>query len=547
MSEKKPDNEDVGPGSKLIEATSHPFQKIFDEIEDYAIILLNTEGNIINWSKGAEKLKQYKDYEVIGQNFQVFFLAEDRDNELPQRLLDLAASQGRAVDEGWRVRKDQTRFWGNSTLTALHGDQGEIIGFSHITRHVTDQNGAEDELRTSTRELQVKNEALKKSEERYHRMIAEVEDYAIILLSPEGNIENWNAGAEKIKGYTANEIIGRNFSLFYTPEDSQKGLPQTLLAEAQSKGKAIHEGWRVRKDGSRFWGSIVITAVHATDGSIIGFSKVTRDLSERKEAEETMHQYLLELESKNVELEQFAYVASHDLQEPLRKIKTFSDLIDKDKKNEANISKYLAKINASASRMTLLIRSVLNYSRITRSEEEKVETDLTTILEDIISDFELLLAEKNGRIEYEPLPSIMAVPLQMNQLFSNIIGNALKYNYNPPFIKVTSTVVSSDEVINRPLILPDGDYLQLKFSDNGIGFEQHYENLIFSMFQRLHSKEEFSGTGIGLALCKRIMDIHFGHITVRSQPNVGSDFYVYFPNKQPLSSKHSIPHLPGFW
>jgi len=289
------------------------YKKMIEEIQDYAIILMDKEGIIQNWNKGAEKIKQYSEAEIVGKHFSTFYLKEDLDINLPQRLIDEAKNNGRAIQEGWRKRKDGTRFWGSITITALHDDNNSVIGFCKVTRDLSEKKQTEEKLRAS--------------EERYHQMIAEVQDYAIILLNTEGIIENWNAGAESIKGYTAGEAVGKKFSMFYTEEDRKNNLPDKLLNQARTTGKAVQEGWRVRKDGTRFWGTIVITALHNKEGTLIGFSKVTRDRTEQKMADDKLLEYTAELEKQNSELEQFAYVASHDLQEPLRKIQTFADMI----------------------------------------------------------------------------------------------------------------------------------------------------------------------------------------------------------------------------
>lgn len=503
------------------------YHKMIEEVQDCAIILLNTRGIIQNWNKGAEKIKQYKESEAVGMHFQMFYLPDDRAVNLPEKLLKEAAVFGRAFHEGWRLRKDQTRFWGSITLTALHNDTGEVIGFSKLTRDLTERKIAEDQLKNFMQELKSSNEALRKSEERYHKMIAEVEDYAIILLNEEGNILNWNVGAEKIKGYRSEEIIGKNFRLFYLPEDQKNKVPEMLIQQALEQGKALHEGWRVRKDGSTFWGSIVITALHSEDGSVIGFSKVTRDLTERKYSEDKALEYLIKLEAQNKKLEQFAYVASHDLQEPLRKIRIFTEVIEKNFHNEELVKKYFEKINASAKRMSELIVSILNYSRLSNMED-MVETDLNLILADVLVDFELLIEENGATILGDPLPMIKAIPAQINQLFTNIIGNALKFTHNQPIIKISSTIIAQDHISNPPT--PHAKrYLEILFSDNGIGFEQQYEDQIFSLFQRLHGKQEYSGTGIGLALCKRIMENHYGSIRATGELGKGANFYVYFP------------------
>ena len=421
------------------------YHKMIDEVEDYAIIFLSREGIIQNWNKGAEKIKGYTESEIVGKHFKIFYLAADRATDLPLKLLKEATDTGKACHEGWRLRKDGTKFWGSITLTALHAENGEVIGYSKVTRDLTEKKALDDQAKLVTEELRLSNEALRASEERYHKMIEEVQDYAIILLNEHGDIQNWNKGAEKIKGYSAEEIIGKNFRMFYLPADQENRLPEQLIATAIAEGRATHEGLRVRKDGSTFWGSIVITALHKKDGTIMGFSKVTRDLTEKKQAEIKLQEYLRELEIQNKELEQFAYVASHDLQEPLRKIRTFTDVVERNLENEELVRKYFEKINSSAKRMSDQIKSILDYSRLSLVEEFK-EVDLNLVLSDICIDFELLIQEKKAVIESELLPTIKAIPLQVNQLFVNLVGNALKFSVNEPLIKVSSTIRTHEEM-----------------------------------------------------------------------------------------------------
>lgn len=505
------------------------YHKMIDEIQDYAIIMLDKDGIIQNWNKGAEKIKQYKEREVVGRPFQIFYLPQDRVVGLPERLLKEASYTGRATNEGWRLRKDQTRFWASVTITAIHGDNNELIGFTKVTRDLTEKKIADDELKKLTDELRASNEALKKNEERYQRMFQEVEDYAIIMLDENGIIQNWNRGAEKIKLYKEHEIIGKHFSAFYLPHDRESGLPERLMEQARRTGKAAHEGWRVRRDGTTFWGNITITALHDTNGNVIGFSKMTRDLTERKAAEDRLWAYAQELETQNKELERFAFVASHDLQEPLRKIRTFADLIQYNFDNRENIEMYLNKINSSALRMSDLIRSILNYSKLAHKKEDPVPTDLNMVLKNIESDFELIIREKNAKIISDELAVINGIPVQLSQLFANLISNALKFSLENPVIRITSRTVPAAELPTHPDRPTHLDYVEVSFADNGIGFEQKYDKKIFTMFQRLHNSSKFAGTGIGLALCQRIMENHQGFITVKSEPGKGSTFNAYFP------------------
>ena len=374
------------------------------------------------------------------------------------------------------------------------------------------------------------NIALELSEQRYYKMTEEVQDYAIILLDKDGTILNWNKGAENIKGYKDEEIIGKNFSVFYLEDDRKNELPEALIQQAEREGRAMHEGWRKRKDGSKFWGSIVITALHDNQGNVIGFSKVTRDLTERKLAEDTMRQHAAALEMKNKQLEQFAYIASHDLQEPLRKIQTFIQVLERKSGEPETRQKYFKKINSSAKRMADLIQSVLNYSRLSQSGEDLMPTDLNTIFENVKADYELQIEEKNAVITSAPLPVVKGESLQLSQLFANLIGNSLKFSRTEPRITISSRTLQPHEIQKiNPSLDNTRPYVQLTFEDNGIGFEQQYAEKIFTIFQRLNSRDEYSGTGIGLALCKRIVDHHHGHIEAASALGQGAKFFVYLP------------------
>lgn len=507
------------------------FHRMILEVEDYAMILLDKDGIVRDWNKGAEKIKLYTKKEILGEHFSIFYLEEDQKSSLPEKLIKEARENGRASHEGWRVRKDGTKFWGSISITALHNTNGEIIGYSKVTRDLTEKKIAYDSLKATADELMLRNHQLKQSEERYHKMVEEVQDYAIILLDIDGNILNWNQGAERIKGYKASEILGKNFRKFYSAEDLAQKLPEGLLSTAVREGKAVQEGWRIRKDGSRFWGSITITALHDSKNNTIGFSKVTRDLTEKKHAEEQQASYTNELLEQNKELEQFAYVASHDLQEPLRKIKTFADILQQNLASPAVASTYLEKIDRSANRMSELIQSILSYSRLSKLKDEFENISLSDIIDNVKQDYELLINEKSAQIICYPLPVINASATQLNQLFANLIANSLKYCVRPPVIIITSSRVNKSEVYNQPANLLASMYLQVAVQDNGIGFDEKYVDKVFGIFQRLHSRHSYEGTGIGLALCKRIMENHNGFITAKSTPDAGSTFLLYFPLK----------------
>lgn len=363
------------------------------------------------------------------------------------------------------------------------------------------------------------------TQQRYLKMIEEVQDYAIILLDKDGIIQNWNKGAEKIKGYTEKEALGQSFRIFYRIEDRETFLPQRLITEAATSGRAAHEGWRMRKDGTTFWGNVVITALHDEDNNVIGFTKVTRDLTERKIAEDQKERDAKSIAQQNRQLEEFAYITSHDLQEPIRKIQTFINLIQRDIDNRKNLETYLPKISASANRMVALIKDVLNFSRLSQMHEQFLAVPLDDILKDVITDFDLLIAETAATITVSPLPVVNGIPVQLIQLFSNLISNALKFNTGKPVISITAEPVT--DTFSTTLSENAAQYYSIKIKDNGIGFNQEYADQAFQPFRRLTTA--FTGTGIGLALCRRIADNHKGSISVESVPDKGTEFTLLLP------------------
>jgi PAS domain S-box-containing protein len=522
------------------------YQRMMEEVKDYAIVGMDTEGRVIEWNKGAEKIKGYKASEIIGKSFNLFYSEEDRAARLPESLLAKAMADGSVSAEGWRVKKDGSRFWANILITAIRDDTGALIGYSKVTRDLTEKKKADDNLRRYAEELEVRNEELRQSEDRYHKMIAEVQDYAIILLSKNGDVEDWNAGAEYIKGYTAAEIVGRNFRIFYTDEDRIQKLPETLIDLASRKGRAQHEGWRVRKDGTKFWGSVTITALHGSHENVVAFTKVTRDLTDKKIAEDNLKFKNAELEEVNKELNQmnrelssFAYISSHDLQEPLRKIQTFtSRILEIDEKTLSEKSTdYFKRIEVAAQRMRLLIDDLLSYSRANSAERKYETTDLNKIVADVLVDLETVIEEKKAVIECGPLPAMEVIPFQFHQLLSNLLTNSIKFsreNINP-YVLIRSQEIDAERVPGLPKKLSP-KYHHLSVVDNGIGFNQEHSHRIFDVFQRLHGREEYAGTGIGLAICKKIVENHQGIINAEGKPGSGATFHIYIPASLPKPS-----------
>ena len=420
----------------------------------------------------------------------------------------------------------------------FYNDEGKPERMLGSALDITHQKSTEDYLEKIVKE---RTAALKLSEERNHRMVSEIQDYAILVLNRDGYIQNWNKGAEKIKGYKEEEVKGKHLSIFYTPEDCAAGLPARLLKQALETGRAANEGWRKRKDGTKFWASVVITALHNEEDEVIGFSKVTRDLTEIKLAENKLQEKTTDLEKANAalaksnsELEQFAYIASHDLQEPLRKIRFFSERLEKVLGNLDDTSQlYFFKIQQAALRMQNLIKDLLDFSRLSQTGQSFVQIDLNDVLQNIRNDFELLVQQKNAIVEIGNMPVIEAVGLQMQQLFYNLISNALKF-LRPdvqPVISVHASVLTAEEMQQHPDLNPRIKHYCIAVRDNGIGFNQKYAEQIFVIFQRLNDIQSYSGTGIGLALCKKIVLNHGGKIFADSTENEGSVFYIILPEQ----------------
>ena len=256
--------------------SDQPFRLIVESVQDYAIFMLDVTGRVTSWNVGAQRIKGYSAEEIVGEHFSRFYLPEDVQARKPERELQVAAAEGRCEDEGWRVRKDGSRFWANVVITALRSADGALLGFAKVTRDLTGRHRAE--------------QALRETEERFRLLVEGVKEYALFMLDPTGRVVSWNAGAERIKGYSAQEILGQHISRFYPPQDVQAGKPERGLEVAAAEGRWEDEGWRVRKDGSRFWANVVVTPLRGADGALLGFAELSRDLTERRGAETALRQ-----------------------------------------------------------------------------------------------------------------------------------------------------------------------------------------------------------------------------------------------------------------
>ncbi len=345
-------------------------------------------------------------------------------------------------------------------------------------------------------------------------------DYAIFMLDPEGRVATWNTGARRIKGYRADEIIGQHFSRFYTEEDIARDHPANELQIARREGRYEEEGWRLRKDGTRFWASVVITALRDADGDLVGFGKVTRDLTARREAEQELRASADELARSNAELERFASSAAHDLTQPLATIAGLADLVASryaEGMDEEGRT-YLDLIRGGAANLRGMVDGLLNYARAAQQVVRPRPIALGSVMEEVTGSLRAQVAERGATIVYDTgaLPVVEADADLLAVVLRNLVSNGLKFNERPaPRVEVTAE--------------PEGEGWRVVVTDDGLGVPEGEHEQIFAMFHRLHSQDRFPGTGLGLALTRRIVERHGGQIGVESTPGGGSRFWFTLP------------------
>jgi PAS domain S-box-containing protein len=384
-------------------------------------------------------------------------------------------------------------------------------------------------VRRELRDRRVAEKALRESEERFRLVVANVSTYAILTLDPEGHVSTWNAGAERIKGYKTDEIIGKYFSCFYRPEDVVAGKPEAELKVATSEGRSENEGWRVHKDGSLLWANVVVTAMRGADGHLIGFSKVTHDLTERKRAEEDirnlngyLQQHVNDLTAANRELDAFTYSLAHDLRAPIRHINGFATILCNEHYEhlDGEGQRFLNKIEKSSRDMGVLIDELLGFARLGRQELGRSKVNLHELVKEIRQQLE---PETLGRVlawDIGALPDVYGDIALLRQVLVNLISNAVKYTK-----KKTNAHI---EIGARN----GGPEVTIYVRDNGAGFDMQYAEKLFRVFQRLHHAEDFEGTGIGLAIVRRIIERHGGRVWAEGDTARGATFYFTLPVKK---------------
>ncbi len=494
----------------------HLFRLLVEGVVDYAIFMLTPDGVVASWNAGAERIKGYSAAEIIGSHFSRFYTPEALQRDWPAEELRRAREAGRFEDEGWRVRKDGTRFWANVVITALRDGGGQLLGFSKVTRDLTERREHEERLR--------------QSEEHFRLLIESVKDHAIYLLDPDGTVATWNKGAERVKGYSAEAVIGHHYSMFFTPEDIAEGKPQHELDVAAAAGVFESSGWRIRRDGTRFWANTVTTALCDGDGSLRGFARLTRDLSESRRVQA--------LESQGRRTNEFIAMLGHELRNPLAPIRNAVGILER-KATTPEVVWCKDVISRQVGHLARLVDDLLDVSRISsgKLQLEKELVDLNAFVSAAVESVRASSADYNHSLELSLPPQpvqIIGDPTRLTQVIVNLLNNAILYTPTGGAIRV--------DLEQR------GGFAYVRVRDNGIGMSGELLETAFDLFvqgERTLDRPE-GGLGIGLTLVKRIVELHGGAISASSAgPGKGSEFVVSLPavenNVTPVRRMKSPP------
>jgi PAS domain S-box-containing protein len=482
--------------SRPTERRDDLFERMVDGVRDYAIFMLDAQGHILTWNTGAQRIKGYRADEIIGKHFSVFYPQEAIDRGWPQYELETATRVGQFQDEGWRIRKDGSTFWANVLITPMRDDDGTLIGFSKVTRDLTERREQE--------------ERLQQSEERFRLLLEGVQDNAIIMLDPDGRVTSWNSGAQRILGYSATEVLGQPVERFHTEEDRANGSAAEELRTALANGRVTGQGWRVRKDGTRFWAEVALTALHDEQGRLRGYAKVTRDLSDQQRLES--------LQEQGRNLTEFLAMLAHELRNPLAPLRNSLTLMTMEGALPPRLGYAHGVMDRQLAQLTRLVDDLLDVSRVTRGKlrlQHEV-VDLNAAAQGAIEATRALVEARRQELTQDLAPQplrIYADHARITQVLVNLLNNAAKYTPERGRIHVASRADGADAVVS--------------VRDNGMGIMPRDIDTVFELFAQGPPPPDAAsgGLGIGLALSRRIAELHGGTLTARSAGrNQGSEF-----------------------
>ena len=498
--------------------SGNAYELLVQGVVDYAIYMLDPEGRVVSWNSGAERIKGYTSEEIIGDHFSRFYTDEERDADVPKEALRTAVETGRFTTESWRVRKDGSRFWAMVVIHPIHQD-GKLIGFAKIVRDMTEQRNAQL--------------AARESERRFRLLVQDVTDYAIYMLTPEGLVSNWNTGAERIKGYAASDIVGQHFSRFYTPEDVDAGVPSKALETARREGRYEAEGWRCRKDGSRFWAGVVIDAIH-DDGSLVGFAKITRDLTERREAELQLERSREQL-FQSQKMEAVGHLTgglAHDFNNLLTGIAGSLELLRARvaQGRFGDLERYITTAQGAASRAAALTHRLLAFSRRQTLDPKTIDPNR------LVAGMEELIQRTAGpQITVDTVLamgcwSILCDPNQLENAILNLCINARDAMPDGGRLTIETAKTWLDERGARERDIPRGQYVAISVTDSGTGMSPEVLARAFDPF--FTTKPLGQGTGLGLSMIYGFAKQSGGHARIYSEVGVGTTVRLYLPRHQ---------------
>lgn len=488
------------------------YRLLVDAITDYAIYMLDIEGRVTSWNPGAERFKGYKSYEIIGQHFSTFYTEDEQRAGVPSEALRTAADEGRFEREGWRVRKDGSQFWAHVIIDPIRNPQGELVGYAKVTRDLTERRAAEQMLR--------------RSEEQFRLLVQSVTDYAIYMLDAQGHVSSWNAGAERIKGYKSDEVIGRHFSSFYTDEDREAGLPRSGLAEAAERGRWETEGWRVRKDGTRFWAHVVIDAIY-DDGAVIGFAKITRDITERIEAQRALDEAREALfQAQKLEaVGQLTGGVAHDFNNLLMAVQGSIELARKRALADPRLLRLLDNAMEGVRRGTGLTQRMLAFARKQDLHVEAVD------LLGLVRGMQPFVQRSIGpaiRVSIripQNLPAVRTDPNQLEAALLNLAVNARDAMPGGGAIIISARKLRASRSSELPI--QSGEYVCLTVVDTGIGMDE--ETAAKAMEPFFTTKGVGKGTGLGLSMVHGLVSQSGGAMRIESTPGEGTSIELWLP------------------